>query len=309
MRNSKRYKISLGIIIANVIAMLIIFISKWIAYSDTYTSLAGVFIFSDFIIVPIFMGVVCAYVWKNLEMSSWEYVLYSILNSMMAVACSYFFLHEGYICLIIVSPLLIGFNIAGVFIGKAMYKKNKNTLNISIVSLLLIVFVYDSLSNHEYQNKVSDTIVINAPPSKVWQYVVAYEPNQEKENYWLFKIGMPSPLQSTVDCYCKDGSRKCVFSNGYTFDEKMIIFKPNNELVFNITNQPKDPEIMGHIDILRGQFLLKDNGNGTTTLTGNSWYSLHVFPTWYFDIWASSITRNVHLRVMEKIKIVSEKNV
>lgn len=64
---------------------------------------------------------------------------------------------------------------------------------------------------------------------------------------------------------------------------------------------------MGHIDILKGQFLLKDNGDGTTTLTGNSWYRLYVFPVWYFDIWAESITRNVHLRVMDHIKQLSEK--
>ena len=61
-----------------------------------------------------------------------------------------------------------------------------------------------------------------------------------------------------------------------------------------------------YIDIQRGQFLLKDNGDGTTLLTGNSWYQLYVFPVWYYDIWAKSITRNVHLRVMDHIKILSE---
>lgn len=63
---------------------------------------------------------------------------------------------------------------------------------------------------------------------------------------------------------------------------------------------------MGHTDILRGQFLLKDNGNGTTTLIGSSWYRLYVFPVWYYDIWAESITRNVPLRLMEQIKYLSE---
>ncbi|MNY68576.1 hypothetical protein D3C86_2063640 [compost metagenome] len=77
-------------------------------------------------------------------------------------------------------------------------------------------------------------------------------------------------------------------------------------MTFDIIDQPKDPEIMGHIDITKGQFLLHDNGDGTTTLTGNSWYKLHVFPTWYYDLWAESITRNVHFRVMEHVKVLSE---
>jgi Tol biopolymer transport system component len=78
-------------------------------------------------------------------------------------------------------------------------------------------------------------------------------------------------------------------------------------LTFDITNQPRDPEDNGsHSIFLRGQFLLKDNHDGTTTLTGNSWYRLYVFPVWYYDIWAESVTRNVHLRVMEHIKELSE---
>jgi hypothetical protein len=307
MKTNKLSKIILGIAIANIVAILIIWMSKIL--SNESSSLRVLFIFSDFIIVPILMGIICAYFWKDLNLQGRNYEGYSIINSIVTIALSYLFLSEGYICLIIVSPLLIGFNVVGVVVGKVMFKKNKRTLNVSIISLLFFVFVSDSLSQHDYENKVSDTIIVNAPPEKVWKYVVAYEPNKEKENYWLFKIGMPSPMESTVDKYCVGGNRKCIFSNGYVFDEKMTVFKPNVELVFDITHQPRDPEIMGHINILRGQFLLKDNGNGTTTLIGNSWYSLHVFPIWYYDIWASSITRNVHLRVMEHIKALSEKNV
>lgn len=119
-------------------------------------------------------------------------------------------------------------------------------------------------------------------------------------------MGMPSPVQSTADGLHVGANRKCIFSNGYVFDEKIVTYQPNVNLTFDITSQPRDPEIMGHIDILRGQFILKDNGNQTTTLIGNSWYELHVFPVWYYDIWAKSVTRNVHLRVMDYIKELSE---
>lgn len=309
MNNNKTTKVILGIVLANIVAVVIIAVSKWAVAQDESSGLAGVFVWTDFIIVPLLMGIICAYIWKDLQLSGKAYTLYSIVNSMLTVIVSYFFLKEGYICLIIVSPLLMGFNIAGVFLGKIMFKRNRNTMNVSVVSLLMLMLVADVVAKHDYQNEVSDTMIINATPQQIWQYVVAYEPIHEKENYWLFQVGMPSPVQSTVDAYAEGAGRKCIFSNGYVFDEKMTVFKPNQELTFDIMHQPRDPEIMGHIDILRGQFILKDNGNGTTTLTGNSWYSLHVFPVWYFDIWASSITRQVHLRVMEHIKKLSEKNV
>jgi hypothetical protein len=154
---------------------------------------------------------------------------------------------------------------------------------------------------------VSDSMVINAPPDKVWPNVVSFKPIEQKNNFWLFQIGMPSPRATTVTGNYVGAGRKCIFSNGYVFDEKIVTYQPGKDLTFDIIAQPRDPEIMGHIDIKRGQFLLKDNGDGTTTLIGNSWYSLLVFPTWYYDIWAQSITRNVHFRVMEHIKELSEK--
>ncbi|WP_431292218.1 hypothetical protein [Pedobacter sp. P26] len=215
---------------------------------------------------------------------------------------------EGTICLIIVSPLIFAFVITGAFIGKTMFRKNNQTLNVSIVSILLVIFTVDSISDHHYRNMVSDEMIVKAAPEKIWKNVVAFEKIKQADTYWLFKAGMPSPMQTTVTAYKKGAGRKCIFSNGYVFDEKIVTFDVNKDLTFDIVGQPKDPEIMGHIDIERGQFLLKDNDDGTTTLVGNSWYSLKVFPIWYYDLWAESITRNVHLRVMHHIKELSEKN-
>jgi hypothetical protein len=303
----KRFKIIAGIFIANIAAFLPIFVSTRLLVVDQ--GISNILIFSEFIILPILMGIIGAWFWRDLQLRNVQYLLFALCIAFVGILFSAFFMGEGYICLIIVSPLIFGFVIAGTFIGKVMFRRKNNKLNSSVIGTLLLVFAGDLASSHDYTNMVSDVMVVNAPVEKVWPFVVAYDPIKEKENYWLFRIGMPSPVQSTVDGYCEGAGRKCIFSNGYTFDEKMIVYKENKELTFDIVKQPRDPEIMGHIDILRGQFILKDNGNGTTTLTGNSWYKLYVFPVWYYDIWAASITRNVHLRVMEHIKILSEKNV
>lgn len=273
------------------------------------STLSGVFVFSNFIIVPFLMGLISAYYWRDLNMKTSRYLGWSAVNTLIAIVLSAIFVREGVICLLIVSPLIFGFIVAGALIGRVVYRQKSNTINVSLFGALLLIFAIDQFSEPEFARKVSDTVIINAPIEKVWPLVVEYEPIQIKESYWLFKIGMPSPMQSTVDAHETGGGRKCVFSNGYVFDEKMIVYKPNEELTFDIVAQPGDPEIMGHIDILRGQFILVDNADGTTTLVGNSWYRLYVFPVWYFDVWAESITRNVHLRVMEHIKILAEKGV
>ncbi|TKC65474.1 hypothetical protein FBD94_02670 [Pedobacter hiemivivus] len=302
--NLNFYKSNLfkGFAASNIVAMLIVGISKYTNFQES-----GVLIFSVFVIVPLLMGIISSWFWVKGNVKSKALAGYSVLNGTIAILLSFVFLKEGVICLLIVSPLIFCFIITGVFTGKRMFQQNNQTLNVSVFSLLFVVFISDSLSNHDYENLVADEMVVNATPEEIWKNVVAFDKIEKKDDYWLFQIGMPSPMQTTVDGYYKGAGRKCIFSNGYTFDEKIVTYKPNEDLTFDIVKQPLDPEIMGHIDILRGQFLLKDNGNGTTTLVGNSWYRLHVFPVWYYDIWAKSITRNVHLRVMEHIKMLSEK--
>lgn len=302
--NLNFYKSNLlkGFVVSNVVAMLIVGFFKYINISES-----GDLIFSIFVIVPLLIGIISAWFWIKDNLKSKALVGYSVLNGVVGILLSSVFLKEGFICLLIVSPLMFCFIITGVFIGQRMFRKNHQKLNVSVFSLLFVVFLTDSLSHHDYVNLVADEMLINATPQKIWKNVVAFDKIENKNEYWLFKAGMPSPMQTTVDGYHEGAGRKCIFSNGYTFDEKIVTYKPNEDLTFDIVNQPLDPEIMGHIDILRGQFLLKDNGNGTTTLVGNSWYRLHVFPIWYYDVWAKSVTRNVHLRVMEHIKKLSEK--
>lgn len=302
MTNALKSNKFLGFLISNLVVLVIIGANKTI-HGDSN----GILVYSQFVILPILLGIISAWFWRDLNLKTKTILGYSLINSLIAILLSFLFLSEGFICLIIVSPLIFVFVITGAFIGKMMFKKKNQTLNVSILSLLLIAFVSDSISDHNYENMVADEIIINAPASKIWEHVVAFDKIEKPNAYWLFNIGMPSPMETTVTDYKLGAGRKCIFSNGYVFDEKIVAFDVNKNLTFDIVAQPQDPEIMGHIDIQRGQFLLKDNGNGTTTLIGNSWYKLKVFPIWYYDVWAESITRNVHLRVMDHIKTLSEK--
>ena len=307
---SKSFQILSGIIPSNIVASVLLGVSKYFWGNLLDDTGQNILVFSNFVVVPAIMGLICAHAWRGLGLKTSGYLGWTFVNMLASIPVCVLILREGAICLIIIFPLVYLFMAVGVFVGRILYKdKGNKTLQSSAFGILLVLFLVDTFSDHENIQLVSDTIIVNAPIEKVWPLVVEYEPIKAEENFWLFKAGMPSPVQSTVDGHEVGAGRKCIFSNGYVFDEKMVVYKPNEELTFDIVSQPRDPEIMGHIDILRGQFILKDNGDGTTTLIGNSWYKLYVFPKWYFDLWAKSITRNVHLRVMDHIKILSEKNV
>ncbi len=306
MKNTPLTQKLSGLFIPPICAVAIVGITKFGLAEFAAEGSSPVFIFSEFVIVPILMGILSAWFWRKLNLTGTDRTLYSIYTIVLTILLCYIFLQEGIICLAIVSPLIFAFVFAGIFIGKAMFSKNNNTLNVSVVAMLLFIFMGDALSKHEYENEVTDTMIVHATPAQIWKNVVAFKRIEKKPGYWLFRMGLPSPVESTVDGYYVGAGRKCIFSNGYTFGEKIAVYNENKDLTFDITDQPRDPEIMNHLDLVRGQFLLKDNGDGTTTLTGNSWYKLYVFPTWYYDSWAQSIVRNVHVRVMEHIKELSE---
>ncbi|RZL41988.1 MAG: hypothetical protein EOO93_29275, partial [Pedobacter sp.] len=122
----------LGFIIPNLIILSIIGNNKMLNPSS-----GGVLVFSEFVILPMLMGIMSAWFWKDYKLSNKTLIWNSILNGFIAILLSYFFLGEGTICLIIVSPLIFAFVVTGAFIGKVMFKRRDQKMNISFVSLLL----------------------------------------------------------------------------------------------------------------------------------------------------------------------------
>ncbi|QHW32989.1 hypothetical protein GZH47_20780 [Paenibacillus rhizovicinus] len=302
---SRTAKVWLGIACGNGLAVILLLLSmlalKW------QENFNGVYIFADFIVVPIVIGIVNAYVLRGEKVGAPKYMLYGLYNLLVVNLGAALLLREGYICLLILSPLIYFFIMMGMLIGWGMFRKVDHRVNISILAGLGVLLVANLVTaSPGGSTLVSDTVVIDASPDEVWKHVVAFDPITEKPEYWLFRIGLPSPVQSTAEGDFVGAWRKCIFSNGIVFDERIAELEPGVKLTFDITKQPDDPEIMGHLDLQKGQFILKDNGDGTTTLIGNSWYDLKVKPPLYFNVWAKSIVRNVHLEVMQHIKTLSE---
>ncbi len=265
--------------------------------------------FSEFVLVPVGMGIIAMKFWVVLNKRLVALLPFAIANTLIGISLSALFMGEGIICLIIVSPLVLVFMWRGIILGKYIYVNGNTTLKTSTFLIFIFLFVYDTFSKHDYTNTVSDEIIINAPRNIVWKYVAEHPVNTNESEYWLFEIGLPSPVYSTVTSVTIGGKRKCVFSNGTVFDEIIMESSRDSLFTFNILKQPEDPEIIGHIEIQRGQFILRENPNGTTTLIGNSWYKLKVYLVWYYDLWAVDITRNVHIRVMKHIKDLAENDV
>jgi hypothetical protein len=308
--SGRSMRITLALIVPNLLALALMWLTKYLLdLRSGGSDQSGVYILADFVLIPLLMGLTAAFCIRDLRLGVGWSLLLSLGNTIIGIALSYFVLKEGYLCLIVVSPLLFGFIALGGLLGRLMFRPRYRTLQLSLVPVLMILLVADGLAPHNHHNAVTDVVTINAPPERVWQFIPGYpaiQQSQEPLDYWFFRLGLPAPTQSTSSGAYVGAERRCAFQGGAVLGEKIVECEPNKKLTFDVTEQIKDPEIMGHITAERGQFLLKDNGDGTTTLIGTSWYSLHVYPSTYYDFWAQDIIRHVHLRVMNHVKMLAE---
>ena len=258
------------------------------------------------VFVPISMGLAAAWVWKPLNLRIYEVILQSLACTLVGLGLAAIVFHEGIICLIILSPVFYGSLLAGALAGRYWFRRDRNRLNLCLAPVIALLVALEPATRTTQTSVVVDEIHIAASPARVWPHVLAFAPIPDPPNYWLFHLGLPYPTETVNGGDFVGASRACKFSGGAVFKETVAELEPGKLLTFDIIEMPADPELLGHLDARRGQFELRDNGDGTTTLIGRTWYTLHVRPGWYFDWWTHDIFRAVHLRVMGNIQRLAE---
>jgi hypothetical protein len=296
----------LGTLVANAIGGVLLLAVTWFVGAYKNNDVATIVAWPSFFLIPFIVGLVAAWFWRRLGRTlGWSF-LDALWVSLVGLGAAAIILREGVVCLVIVFPALYVFVAAGILLGRLWFRPNYSKLQLTIFPLLALVTLGESIYHSEEQAVVTDQIVIHAPPAKVWPHVLAFSEIPDAPDYWIFRLGLPYPTRTTNSGNFVGADRQCMFSNGIVIKERVAEFVPGEKLTFDVAEQPTDPEAYGHISLHRGQFLLRDNHDGTTTLIGSSWYTLHVRPRWYFDLWTRDMTRAVHLRVMNHVRRLSE---
>ena len=279
----------------------------WAIRTYKEQDLAAMVAWPSFFLLPIVVGLVAAWFWRRLNRPlGWSF-LDALWVSLVGVAAAAVVLREGIVCIVIAFPLLYIFILTGVLVGRLWFRPKTSKLQLTIFPFLALLTLGEMAYHSEKQAAVTDQILIRATPDKVWPHVLAFSEIPDLPDYWIFRLGLPYPTQTTNGGNFVGADRQCMFSDGIVIKERVAEFVPQEKLTFDIVEQPTHPEAYGHIWLHRGQFVLRDNRDGTTTLFGSSWYTLHVRPRWYFDLWTRDMTRAVHLRVMNHVRRLSER--
>ena len=275
--------------------------------SETYKGTnEGIFMIPSFFLLPLMVGLIAAWFYRRLSRGVGLTFLDALWISLVGVGAAAIVLREGIVCLVIAFPAVYLLILTGLFIGRIWFRWNYTRLQLSILPALILLTVTDVFYSSAERAVVTDEILIQAAPERIWPHVLAFSDIHDRPDYWIFRLGLPYPTQTTNGGNFVGADRQCMFSDEIVIKERVAEFVPNEKLTFDIVEQPTHPEAYGHITLHRGQFVLRDNGNGTTTLFGSSWYTLHVRPRWYFDLWTRDMTRAVHLRVMNHVRRLAE---
>lgn len=298
---SKLGRIFLGVVVGDLAGLALIGL-----VAEITRRFGGGSILPSLVLIPMAMGIAMAWVWRPLPMRTSGVLLYCFFCTFFGLLFAALFMGEGVICLIVISPVIYGFLVAGTLLGQVFFRIRDRRIHAIVLPAIAVMIVTEPSLREPHTGVVIDEIHIAAPPAKVWPHLLAFPTIPEKPDYWLFRLGLPYPVATTNSGNFAGADRACIFSGGAVFKERIAEFEPERVLTFDIVESPHDPELLGHLDAHRGQFFLRANSDGTTTLIGSTWYTLHVSPAAYFDWWTRQIFREVHLRVMRNAKRLAE---
>ncbi|MBW3635606.1 MAG: SRPBCC family protein [Armatimonadetes bacterium] len=256
---------------------------------------AGILGFSHFFLIPFGMGFIAAYFWLDLPSQRTHNARRAAFNTLIACFGAALVLREGAMCLMMAFFLLWVFMWSGLDVGQHFWRKNP-FLSVSLVPLFLLLVWAEATHPPTQTFAVSTQFHSSASPQSLWKYTANYPRNPHPANWWLYRMGLPAPLQSTGRAVV-GGRRDCVLTGGVSIGEKIVVAEPNRKLEFVIDRQPQHPEIVHHFVLERGRIELFPDGRGGTILKGTSWYRLNVAPAAYFDLWSAAIVRQTHARV------------
>lgn len=297
--------LALGWLVGNASGGLLTALAWWVLDAASDSPLAAG-IYPSLALVPVTMGMTAMWVWRRLDLGVGATALQALACTILGLGGAFWFFGEGWICLLLASPLLYAGVLAGALLGRLWFQRAGGWLRVSVFPALAAMMAGEMALRGPHPGVVTDTLVIHAPPARVWPHVIAFPEIQEPPGYWLFRLGLPYPVDTTSGGEAVGAPRECRFSGGAIFGETIARLERPRYLTFDIVRIPPDPELVGHLQPYRGEFELQDNGDGTTTLVGRTWYTLNVRPAWYFDAWTRKIFREVHLRVMRHVKALAE---
>ncbi|WP_074406586.1 hypothetical protein [Aquimarina megaterium] len=274
-----------------------------------------------FLVIPFLIGFLPPYiVGRFKDISRNESYSLSLLTLGVAIIGLLIFAIEGLICIFMASPILGLLVWFGSYLGfKSNTGKWINPTNTTIGIFIICIssMSFDYVNKPENLIPVRTKIIVNTSIETAWKNVVTFNKIDEPID-WIFKTGISYPTDATIKGTGVGAVRYCNFTTG-SFVEPITTWNEPNLLQFDVKEQPipmnefnpfwdiHPQHLDGYFKSYKGQFKLTKVSENKTEIEGTTWYKVDITPEIYWKTWSDFIIHRIHKRVLNHIKIESEK--
>jgi hypothetical protein len=234
------------------------------------------------------------------ERSSSFYFLTPIVLVGLVIAGSIAILHEGVICLIMLSPIWIACGWAGAFTLRTLRRRvnERRTIESTFVILPLLAGLLEAHVPVPHEHvQLTRSILVHATPAEIWPYAVENPSISPREGRWTIThdiIGLPRPRATVMHGEGVGAVRTAYWGDHINFEEHITGWAPGRMLGwrFRFSNRSLQDYTDKHISP-DGQFLKIESGDyaitplapGLTRLTLNTRYIAMTHVNLYARLW------------------------
>lgn len=273
-------------------------------------------------IIPTILGIVPLMFADNEQLKSYKNIIFIPWVTVATFFLTMFLIGlEEFICLLILAGPFFILGTIGAFIYR-LVQINKQKNKGKLLTLLLIPFLFspieELIKSPSLTFKIDSEVVISAPPETIWDNIVEVNTIKGTEYTPGFfnKIGIPRPLNATVDEKRIGGQRIGNFEGGLRFVETITQYEPSKVVSFDIKIDPKSvrPNVFDQ-HVLNGNYFTFVNAtyeisslpNGQVKLKLSSSYQLTSKINLYGKFWGDMILKDFQDRLLKVIANRSER--
>jgi hypothetical protein len=230
---------------------------------------------------------------------------------------SAFLLHEGVICLIMLSPVWIVSGWVGAFVLRAQRRRGRghNTLQSSFLIIPLVAGLVEAqMPTPHDQVLLTRSILVRATPEEIWPYAVSNPSIGAHEGRWTLThnlIGLPRPRATVMRGTGVGAVRTAYWGDNINFEEKITQWTPGRTLGwrFAFSNTSLQDYTDKHIapdgqflKIESGDYTIREVSPGLTRITLNTRYVAMTHVNLYARAWGEFLLGDTEENILTIIK-------
>lgn len=240
------------------------------------------------------------------------------------VAVSVFFLREGVICIILLSPLWCLSGLAGAMLTLRLRKRlrgDRSWCCAILLAPLLAMQLEPMIQLPESSYSVARSIVIEAEPARIWPLLRGIPDVKSSEGRWNFSqdlIGIPRPLGAQLLGEGIGATRLAHWQHGIDFRERIIEWQPGRRIGWtfdfggsqgwHFTDRHLRPD-SAYFRVTRGGYTLEPFAPGRTRITLDTQYAIRTPVNGYSALWGELFLGDVENNLLAVIKQRAERPV